>query len=500
MPWPRRSEVRVTDNPAALFREAQRFQRLDQVPEAIAAYQRALLDWPEHANSWFNLGLLFRQAHRPEEALACYQRALNLGIASPEEVHLNRGVIYADYLRQDAEAERELRAALSLQPDFVPALLNLANIQEDRGRRDVALELYRRVLELDPHCTLALARFANMQAPADCDARLIGQLRAALERASLSDPGRALLGFALGRALDGSGAYGEAFSAYAAANAAVRAAAMRAGERYDRRAQEQFVDRLIRISSAAPAQAPPLPGPGPTPIFVCGMFRSGSTLAEQLLAQHPGVVAGGELAVLPSLIAEQLAPFPESLASKTRAELEPLARRYREAVAALFPGASYVTDKRPDNFLYIGLIKSLFPDAKIVHTTRDPLDNCLAIYFLHLDLGLSYATDLMDIGHYYREYRRLMAHWRKLYGADIIELNYDHFVHEPSTVAQPVFEALGWRWDPKYLEHPRSDSSVKTASVWQVRKPLYQSSSGRSRHYEQPLAPLRHFLAGLPPI
>ena len=102
-----------------------------------------------------------------------------------------------------------------------------------------------------------------------------------------------------------------------------------------------------------------------------------------------------------------------------------------------------MTDKRPDNFLYIGLIKSLFPDAKIVHTTRDPLDNCLAIYFLHLDLGLSYATDLMDIGHYYREYRRLMTHWRMLYGADIIELDYDHFVHEPSSVAQRAVRGAG---------------------------------------------------------
>jgi tetratricopeptide (TPR) repeat protein len=490
----------VADNSEAIFREAQRLQRLDQVPEAIAAYQRALLDWPEHANSWFNLGLLFRQARYPDEALLCYQTALNLGIANPEEVHLNRGVIYADYLRQDAEAERELRTAIRLRPGFIAAMLNLANIQEDRGRRDEAMELYRGVLELDPHCALALARFANMQGPANCDAALIGQLQAELARPAVSGEERALLGFALGRALDASGEYGKAFSVYAAANAMVRTAATRAGERYDRRAQEQFVDRLIQVSSAAPAQAAAGTGAGPAPIFVCGMFRSGSTLAEQLLAQHPGVAAGGELEILPSLVAGALTPFPESLASKTGADLEALSKVYRNAVAARFPGATHVTDKRPDNFQYIGLIKSLFPDAKIVHTTRDPLDNCLAIYFLHLDLGLSYATDLMDIGHYYRQYRRLMAHWRTLYGADIIELDYDHFVREPGEVAQPVFEALGWRWDPVYLEQRRSEGSVKTASVWQVREPLYQSSSGRSRHYEQQLAPLRQFLAGLPPL
>ncbi len=362
------------------------------------------------------------------------------------------------------------------------------------------MELYQRALEQDPNCTLALARYANMQAPAGCDAQLIGRLQAALRRPELNRPDQALLCFALGRALDAGGSYEGAFGAYVAGNLSVRASAAAAGFHYDRRALEQFIDRLIRVGGGSSALSASIPPPGPAPIFVCGMFRSGSTLAEQLLAQHPGVIAGGELELLPSMVERDLVPFPESLASKTRAELEPLARRYREAIAARFPGAAQVTDKRPDNFLYIGLIKSLFPEAKIVHTTRDPLDNCLAIYFLHLDLGITYATDLMDIGHYYREYRRLMAHWRSLYGADIIELNYDQFVREPGSVAPGVFEALGWRWDPKYLEEPRTEGSVKTASVWQVREPLYQSSSGRSRHYEKPLAPLRAFLSGLPSV
>jgi tetratricopeptide (TPR) repeat protein len=481
-----------------LIREAQRLHGLGRLSEAIAAYQRALLQMPEHANSWFNLGLLFRQAHRPDEALVCYQMALNLGITEPATVHLNCAVIFADYLRQDDAAERELRTALQLRPGFIPALLNLANIQEDRGRRKEALELYRTVLELDPRCSLALARFANMQSPADCNAQLIAQLQAALARPDLTDADQALLGFALGRVLDATDAYDEAFSAYTVANAAVRANAARAGQRYDRRAQEQFIDRLItNVSAVASPNAAPA-RPGPAPIFVCGMFRSGSTLAEQLLAAHPGVAAGGELELLPSLVAQELAPFPESLASKSAVELARLAGTYRDAVAVRFPGAAQVIDKRPDNFLYIGLIKALFPDAKIVHTTRDPLDNCLAVYFLHLDTGVSYATDLMDIGHYYRAYRRLMAHWRTRYGADIIDLDYDHLVREPAAVAIPVFEALGLRWDDKFLEFHIADRPARTASVWQVREPLYQRSSGRSRHYAQQLASLRAYLADLP--
>lgn len=479
-------------------RDAQRLQRLNLVTEAIAAYQRVLLRWPEHSNSWFNLGVLFRKVRRLDEALSCYQKAIDLGIPHAEEVHLNRGVIYSDYLRQDAAAVRELHAALVLNPGYVPALLNLANIHEDQGRRNEALALYSRALELDPRCSLALTRYANMQAPADCDSRLISNLRTAIAHPDASDADRAALGFALGRALDASGAYDEAFAAYATANSVSRSSAASVVASYHRGEQEKFIDRLIKAGMPTPLRSVAGARSGPRPIFVCGMFRSGSTLVEQLLAYHPGVVTGGELELLP-LIAGELTPFPESLASMSRSDFDRLAGRYLESLERLFPRANFVTDKRPDNFLLIGLIKSLFPEAKIVHTTRDPLDNCLSIFFLHLDQRMSYATDLEDIGHCYRQYRRLMTHWKRLFGADIIDLNYDHFVREPQIVAAPVFAALGLRWDPRFLEFPRPERSIKTASVWQVREPLYRHSSGRSRHYARQLAPLREYLAELPP-
>ena len=237
----------------------------------------------------------------------------------------------------------------------------------------------------------------------------------------------------------------------------------------------------------------------PPPIFICGMFRSGSTLTEQLLSSHPGVTSGGELDFLPRHVAGELAPFPESMASISPEHIASLATRYLKELAHLFPGAAHVTDKRPDNFLYIGLIKSLFPDAKIVHTTRDPLDNCLSIFFLHLDQRVSYAFDLMDIGHYFREYHRLMAHWKRLFGADIFDFNYDTFVREPQPTAARLFEFLGLGWDDRYLAFPQSGRAVKTASVWQVREPLYSRSSGRARHYAQQLAGLRGYLSDLLP-
>ena len=163
-------------------------------------------------------------------------------------------------------------------------------------------------------------------------------------------------------------------------------------------------------------------------------------------------------------------------------------------LARLFPHGERVTDKRPDNFLYIGLIKSLFPDAKIVHTVRDPLDNCLSIYFLHLDHGMSYALDLADIAHYYAQYRRLMAHWKTLYGADIFDLDYDALVREPRPAIERLTQFCGLEWEEACLSFEQAARAVKTASVWQVRERLYQRSSGRWRNYAAHIAPLQTYL------
>jgi hypothetical protein len=224
------------------------------------------------------------------------------------------------------------------------------------------------------------------------------------------------------------------------------------------------------------------------------MFRSGSTLAEQLLAGHPRVTAGGELDFLPRIAHEVLAPLSESIAAMPLSRLPALAARYLDTLGTLFPTAEFVTDKRPDNYLYIGLIKQLFPEAKIVHTVRDPLDTCLSIFFLHLDQRMSYALDLMDIGHHYREYQRLMAHWKALYGADILDVSYDTLVREPKPVTEKLLAFLGLDWDEGCLTVPPAGRAIKTASVWQVREPLYQRSSGRARHYARELDELRDYL------
>ena len=326
---------------------AGRLRQMNRVPEAIAAYERVLARWPDLPNAWYNLGLLQRRAGRLQPALSSYRRALALGIPAPEEVHLNCSVIHTE-LHQEEAAERELRTALRLNPGYLPALLNLGNLCEDLGRRDEACDLYRQILALEPKHREALARLANAQpsrltraGTAGADAgpaadaadgarsAMVASLRQALADREASSAEKASLGFALGRLLDDRGDYDAAFAAYRQANRDSRASAGPGFRGYDRRAHELFVEDLLRAfpaaasgervsGSARPANtsesAGAFPEParrsGPSPIFICGMFRSGSTLAERLLSAHPSVRAGGELGLIPGLVHGPLRPFP----------------------------------------------------------------------------------------------------------------------------------------------------------------------------------------------
>jgi tetratricopeptide (TPR) repeat protein len=476
-------------NLQAELHHAAALERAGRFAEAEAAYLRVLARWPDSPDTWYNLALLQRRVERYDTALAAYQQALDRGVSAPEEVHLNRGVIYSDHLRQDTAAERELQAALALNPRYVPALLNLANLHEDFGRHAEAIALYEKILALEPRCYTALARYASLQKISGADDPVVARLRSAIADAGTSAVDRAELGFALGKALDSRSAWDAAFAAYAAANQASRQSAAAGTGNYDRRAHERFIDELIATFRPDQPTAPRTPQSA-RPLFICGMFRSGSTLAEQILAAHSHVATGGELAFLPALVRKELAPFPATMTSLSTPQLETLAARYLDMLARVFPQGERVTDKRPDNFLYIGLIKRLFPDAKIVHTVRNPLDNCLSIYFLHLDHSMSYALDLADIGHYYIQYRRLMAHWHALYGADILDLDYDALVREPRSAIERLTAFCGLEWQEECLSFEQAARAVKTASVWQVRQPLYQRSSGRWRNYAAQLASL----------
>jgi hypothetical protein len=295
-----------------------------------------------------------------------------------------------------------------------------------------------------------------------------------LRRSNLEPRARESLHFALGKALDDCGRYDEAFEQYAAGNAISRLRLAR----YDRFAAEQGVSRLIRefrpgrFAAAAPVSDAPL-------VFVTGMYRSGSTLFEQVLAAHPRVTAGGEIDW-----------FMRAPISLDPADWRGLASGYLDHLQRRFPGADIVTNKRPDAFALIGMLKAVFPNARFVNTVRDPRDTALSIWFQQFDDRLAYAADLGDIAYHFRQYRRLMAHWRGQFGDSIFDADYDAYVQDPRGVTERLLAFLGLDWHEGCLEFQKNATRVRTASVTQVREPLYRTSSGRWRNYGRPLAAL----------
>lgn len=471
----------------------------------VAALRGRLSVNPARPDDWYELARLLKQSGQYDAALDAYAQAIRYQVSRPEEVYLNCAVIHTDHLANHAAAEDALRLALRLNPDYLPAWLNLGNLCEEQGRRDEAQACYERILnqpaadkEESSLRLEALARYVQLR-PACAEDPWLRQLEAtaASTTAAIDHPLRANLHFALGRVHERMQHYDTAFSHYELANEWAR----RDGRRYDPAASERWFDTLMETGiSTTPDTSAEASDAGLQPLFICGMFRSGSTLIEQVLHSHPQVAMGGELAFFPRLAAGPLAPYPNGLRALDSVACRTVAAQYRELMRRLLPPdkarARYFSDKRPDNFMLLGLIKRVFPAARIIHTTRDPLDNGLSIYQQHLDQRVApYSSDLAAIGHFYGQYRRLMRRFEQAFAGDILSFDYDDFVASPEPALRRLLDFLQLPWEPRCLDFHRQESTVKTASYWQVRRPLYREASGRWRHYARHLAPLQTALA-----
>lgn len=468
---------------SSLRADAQRLLAAGDIAAAVRAHAALLQAHADEPDAWFNLGWLQQQARRFEAAIGAYRQALVHGLQAPADAHVAIAALLAQALDRPQDAERELREALAHDPRHVAAWINLGNLAEQRGDRAAARQAYEQALAVEPTQALALARLAGLGG--DDAQRLVPQLVQALAAPGLGPADAADLGFALGRLLDAADRTDEAFAAFAQANAASRSAQQ--APAYDRDRHEALVDRLI---AAFPAPEPAARAAW-SPVFICGMFRSGTSLVEQILASHPDVAPGGEIDTLP-IAGRALFPLPPAPWPAASADaLAGLKRAYEERLAPLRSRAAVVTDKRPDNVLNLGLIQRLYPGARIVHTRRDPVDTCLAVWMAHLGPGMAYAYDLEDTAHWYRQQQRLMDHWRRLYGNDILYLDYDALVADPEPVVRALLAHCGLSWNDACLDFHRTPVGVRTPSAWQVRTPLYRHASGRWRRYERHLGPLR---------
>lgn len=412
---------------------------------------------PDDANAQFNHALALRSAGHWQRALELFRNLADKGSAAKADCWVNCGNIQRE-LRRYEEAISDYQRALRVHDDHPLALLNLALVYEERGDRHRAEALYGSLLENDPRHPVALTNLTYMRRIESSDDQLLRKLRRYARYADRTFDD-ALVLFALGKALDDLGSWKDAFATYERAN---RIASVHDGE-FDRAAYSDRVDTIIRRSRD---RAIPNRRRG---VFVCGMFRSGSTLLERILGAHPRLVPGGEMRF-----------FTTSDSA--------VAEDYLDYVSERFPDEDrIVIDKSPENLLHVGRILTAFPEARILITDRHPLDVILSNYFQPFAPGRPWSTDLHHIVHVHRQYRRLSQHWLKLFPENVLSVRYESLVKDTQTTIKACLEFLGLPWDSSCVDFAGSDNPVNTGSLWQVRQPLYERSIGRWKHYREGL-------------
>lgn len=401
------------------------------------------------------------------------------------------------------EAEVKWREALAHGPDLVPALSGLGNHLLTAGRVDEALELFRRVRGIAP-----LQGWSQLIQAREVpnDPAVLEQIEQAARQPGLEGPVRSSLLFLLSMAHDRLKNYDRAIAAASQANEAVRALLDYSPERH-RKSAERI---MARFSSEFIAARRDWGNPSQVPVFIVGMPRSGTTLAEQILAGHSQVHGAGELSLSSDFIARlnlwerklgSGSAYPECLADLAQDKARQLADRWLAQLRERDGAARFVIDKLPHNFEHVGLIKLLFPNARIISCLREPRDVAVSNFMTDYAAkfgGMGFAYDLGWIGQQLVDHRRLMDHWQALFADSILEVEYEDTVSDTEAQARRMLAFLGLEWEPAVLEFQSVDRPVKTASSWQVRQPVYTSSKARWRNYARHLAPLEVALADIP--
>lgn len=431
--------------------------------------------------------LELHRSGRNEEARALYRQILEEKPTDVSVTHL-LGLTYLsdpDWRQGIALIEQVIK----LRPKMPVYHFNLGVGWRDHGEFEAARSSFRRAIDLKADYGEAWHAWVQTQKYSEGGADL-DHIREQLGR-QLDDGSRCFFSFAAGKICDDIGAYDEAFQHYQRGNQLNKG----------RWLEREYVDCIEQIkstfSAALLAARSEWGVAGSSPIFIVGMPRSGSSLAEQILASHPQVFGAGELQDIPSIakdMGERITPaqpYPQCIPFLPPHLFAGLGRAYLTRIAGLVqaPGLRSV-DKLPLNFLHVGTIRLLFPDAKIIHTRRDPLDTCLSCYFQKFSRHHEFCNNLETLGRYCRQYQDLMAHWRSVMPGQIFELDYESLIVDPEQTARALLDFCELPWDENCLAFANTRRRVATASSWQVRQPLYSSSSGRWRHYEKYLAPL----------
>ena len=508
-----------TNNAPAQIHLGDACSKLQRWEEAIKAYQYVLIIQAEDVDTTIKLGNAFLAAGRMTDSILLYEQALTI---MPDDALLHKHLgLSLQKMGQTKKAIECFEQALRLRPDYVGVRINLAGVLRHVGRAEEALVLLEEAIDLEPndgeaHINLALTlrqlgrtdlaierleQFLTIRPTSSSAYFHISQIKPRQELIpvveklvsdrKLSKGDAIYYHFALGNFFDSGNSFDQAFSHFLRANTLQRDTFT-----YDAKENSQNVDMLMRVYSKAYFQGKRQFGSASQlPVFIVGMPRSGTTLTEQILSCHASVHGAGEIEAFPAvnhLIAQQLKyakPHPECMSLIDKKIVEEYSASYLQELTHHCPTAARITDKQPQNFIRIGLIKTLFPDARIIHCQRNPLDNCISVFF-HFFTAFQSSFELTELGQFYRDYQRLMNHWQKLFPGEIFTVRYEELVENQERVSKRMIDFLGLEWDEKCLDFHNNERNVMSPSNLQVRQPMYQNSINRWKRYEKHLQPL----------
>ena len=472
----------VTDAAKGLIFCLRKLSRFEDAREATQIWARARPDDPACPAT---LAHIFLEWGKPSEALPHARRAAAMDLQSADNAILVARILVL--LDRPDEAETELARAREQQPRNAQILAHLGNTLKIAGKFAEAREALSQALASDPGNATILFELAEITRFSTGDPLIAEMEQLAASSKSRADVSK--LHYALGKAYDDADDPDRAFPHFAKANAA-----QRADSPYDEVRTLSVFEILRSIFTASFLDERRGSGSSSErPIFIVGMPRSGSTLIEQILASHPDIAAAGEVNILARTV-ERVLPtpaFPDNLRALSPSGIAAISQTYLERITPLAGDRARVTDKLLSNALLVGLIHLAFPNARIIHSMRDPIDTCLSCYMKSFGNRLPYANDLTSLGRYYKMHSGLMAHWRRVLPANsILDVHYENIVGDVEQQARRLVAHCGLDWDDRCISFHETRRPVNTASVWQVREPLYDHAAHRWHRYRGHLQPL----------
>ena len=458
--------------------------------EAEVFLLRATSLAPDYARAWVDLANVQRELEKYDEARESASRLLQLDPDKAESHMVYAGVV--GLAGEHREAIDAYRRALELSPRKAIAMCAMAHHLKTIGERAQAIAQYRACIAARPDYAEAWWSLANLKTFRfeDREVEVMDEL---VREGGLPDESLCMIHNALALDYEARGDYDRAFDNFRRCNTL-----RRKQESYDPVDTETTHDRVIEFfdeERLAQSMAKEL---RPTPIFIVGLPRSGSTLIEQILASHSQVEGTHELSDLSKVVrgyrTRRKDRFPESLSGFGPGGWTRIGDEYLKRTEKHRSGALFFIDKNPNNFVFIGLLKMAIPNAKIINARRHPMDSCLGSYKQLFASGQPFTYDLTELGEYYLQYQRLMDHWHRVLPEFVLDVHYERVVADLETEVRRMLEFCGLPFEPACLKFHETERAIKTASSEQVRQPIYSSSVDLWRKYERHLSELSQIL------